>query len=429
MVGLRMGLLTTSACSTSSSGRVSCRHRLPLSVASPLASSNNLLLAIRQRGARSAWISSAAVVEADAPSSSQSDAATAPKIEQRKRVLSGVQPTGRLHLGNYMGAIKNWIGLQEQYDTFFCVVDLHAITVPHDPLDLRSSTRTMAATYLASGVDPKRSTVFVQSHVSAHAELQWLLNCVTPIGWLNKMIQFKEKSRKQGEEVRAGLLTYPVLMAADILLYQADLVPVGEDQKQHLELTRDIAERVNSMYGGKPWKKRGGKGGRVFRVPEPFIPPAGARIMSLQDGTSKMSKSAENDLSRINLTDDAATIANKIKRCKTDEGISGLEFGNEKRPECSNLLTIYQLATGMTKEAVITEVSTLRWGDFKPRLADALVNHLQPIQTKYHELMSDVSYIDSVLLQGADAANEVAETTLDACKDAMGFVPPKKRTH
>lgn len=211
-------------------------------------------------------------------------------------------------------------------------------------------------------------------------------------------------------------------MAADILLYQADLVPVGEDQKQHLELTRDIAERVNSLYGGKPWKKRGGKGGRVFRIPEPFIPPAGARIMSLQDGTSKMSKSAENDLTRINLTDDAAAIANKIKRCKTDSLGDFLEFGNEERPECNNLLTIYQLATGQTKEQVIQEVGRMRWGEFKPKLTEALIAHLSPIQTKYNQLMADASYIDSVLATGADAANETAHLTLEACKDAMGFV-------
>jgi tryptophanyl-tRNA synthetase len=199
-------------------------------------------------------------------------------------VLSGVQPTGKLHLGNYMGAIKNWVPMQEDYDTFFCVVDLHAITVQHDPKDLRAATRNMAAAYLAAGIDPDRASIFVQSHVAAHAELSWLLECTTPMGWLQRMIQFKEKARKQGEDVRAGLLTYPVLMAADILLYQADLVPVGDDQKQHLELTRDIAERINHLYGGKGWKKRGGRGGRVLKVPEPFIPPAGARVMSLQVG-------------------------------------------------------------------------------------------------------------------------------------------------
>ncbi len=207
-------------------------------------------------------------------------------------MLSGVQPTGSIHLGNYLGAIRNWVALQDSYDPFFCVVDLHAITAPHSPAELAASTRANAALYLAAGVDPARATVFVQSHVAAHSELAWLLTCVTPIGWLNKMIQFKEKSRKAGEDCSAGLMSYPVLMAADILLYGADLVPVGEDQRQHLELTRDIAGRFNTLYGGKPWKKRGGlapgsgrpRGGRVFKVPEAMIPPAGARVMSLDDG-------------------------------------------------------------------------------------------------------------------------------------------------
>lgn len=315
------------------------------------------------------------------------------------------------------------MNLQDQYDTYFCVVDLHAITVPHDPAELRDSTRTLAATYIAAGIDPSKATIFVQSHVSAHAELAWLLNCVTPIGWLNRMIQFKEKSKKQGEEVRAGLLTYPVLMAADILLYQADLVPVGEDQKQHLELTRDIAERVNHLYGGKQWKKRGGRGGRVFKVPEVFIPPAGARVMSLQDGTAKMSKSAENDLSRINLVDSREVIANKVKRCKTDT-FDSIEWDNPDRPECTNLLTIYQLCTGKTKDEVASDVRDLRWGGFKPLLTDALVAHLEPIQTKYQQLIQDPSYIDSVLARGREVAADTADRTLNQCKDAMGFVLP-----
>ncbi|MEW5300566.1 MAG: hypothetical protein WDW36_003487 [Sanguina aurantia] len=344
----------------------------------------------------------------------------------RKRILSGVQPSGKPTLGNYLGAIKNWVGLQDTYETFFCVVDLHAHTVPQDPAELRKATRMLAAFYLAAGIDPKRSSVFVQSHVPAHAELAWLLSCVTPVGWLNRMIQYKEKSRKLGEEVRVGLLTYPVLMAADILLYQADLVPVGEDQKQHLELTRDIAEKFNNEFGGKAWKKRGGRGGRVFKVPEVFTPPAGARVMSLQDGTSKMSKSAENDLSRINLTDDAAAIRNKIKRCKTDL-VEGLEFDNPDRPECTNLLTIYQLCTGMTKAEVAAEVASLRWGDFKPRLAEAIVEHLRPMHQTYGQLMSDTTYIDGVLADGADAANASAEITLAAVKDALGLVAPFRR--
>ncbi|KAG2440612.1 hypothetical protein HYH02_010191 [Chlamydomonas schloesseri] len=352
--------------------------------------------------------------------------ATGEKVAQRKRILSGVQPTGRPTLGNYLGAMKNWVALQESYDNYFCVVDLHAITVPHDPVELRAATRSMAATYIAAGIDPERATIFVQSHVPAHAELCWLLSCVTPLGWLGRMIQFKEKSRKQGEDVRTGLMTYPVLMAADILLYQADLVPVGEDQKQHLELTRDIADKFNNEFGGKPWKKRGGRGGRVFKVPEVFIPPAGARIMSLQDGTAKMSKSAENDNSRINLTDTPDQIANKIKRCKTD-AFDGLEWGNPDRPEATNLLTIYSLCTGKNKDEVLADVGGLRWGGFKPVLTEAVVEHLRPLQTKYGQLMSDVSYIDSVLARGAEAAAATADRTLADARDAMGFVPPFKR--
>ncbi|CAI5487639.1 unnamed protein product [Closterium sp. Naga37s-1] len=271
------------------------------------------------------------------------------KAAVRKRLVSGVQPTGSIHLGNYLGAIKNWIPLQDECDTFLFVVDLHAITLPHDVDDLSRSSRTAAAMYLACGVDPSKATVFVQSHVRAHAELTWLLSCTTPMSWLNKMIQFKEKARKAGEDVGTGLLTYPLLMAADILLYQCDVVPVGEDQRQHLELTRDVAARINNLYGGRKWKKRGGRGGRVFKVPEAMIPPAGARIMSLTDGTSKMSKSAPSDMSRINLLDPPEVIANKIKRCKTDS-FTGMEFGNPERPECQNLLSIYQIVTGRTKE-------------------------------------------------------------------------------
>ncbi|GIL69372.1 hypothetical protein Vretifemale_326 [Volvox reticuliferus] len=355
--------------------------------------------------------------------SSSGAAATTEKVSQRKRILSGVQPTGRPTLGNYLGAMKNWVALQEQYDNFFCVVDLHAITVPHDPRELRASTRSMAATYIAAGIDPDRATIFVQSHVPAHAELAWLLSCVTPVGWLGRMIQFKEKSRKQGEDVRTGLMTYPVLMAADILLYQADLVPVGEDQKQHLELTRDIAEKVNLEFGGKGWKKRGGRGGRVFKVPEVFIPPAGARIMSLQDGTAKMSKSAENDNSRINLTDSPDTIMAKIKRCKTDT-VEGLEWGNPDRPEATNLLTIYSLCTGKSKDEVLAECSAMRWGGFKPLLTDAIIEHLRPLQSKYAELMAEQSYIDAVLAKGAEAASMTADKTLADVRDAMGFVAP-----
>ncbi|XP_022021604.1 tryptophan--tRNA ligase, chloroplastic/mitochondrial isoform X3 [Helianthus annuus] len=268
----------------------------------------------------------------------------------RKRIVSGVQPTGSIHLGNYLGAIKNWVSLQDKYETLFFIVDLHAITLPYDVQQLSKATRDTAALYLACGVDTSKASVFVQSHVRAHVELMWLLSSATPIGWLNRMIQFKEKSRKAGDDnVGVALLTYPVLMASDILLYQSDLVPVGEDQKQHLELTRELAERVNHLYGGRKWKKLGGRGGSIFKVPEPLIPPAGARVMSLTDGLSKMSKSAPSDQSRINLLDSKDAIANKIKRCKTDS-FPGLEFDNADRPECNNLLSVYQIITNKTKE-------------------------------------------------------------------------------
>ncbi|KAJ0566252.1 putative tryptophan--tRNA ligase [Helianthus annuus] len=340
----------------------------------------------------------------------------------KRRIVSGVQPTGSIHLGNYLGAIKNWVSLQDTYETLFFIVDLHAITLPYDVQQLSKATRDTAALYLACGVDTSKASVFVQSHVRAHVELMWLLGSATPIGWLNRMIQFKEKSRKAGDEnVGVALLTYPVLMASDILLYQSDLVPVGEDQKQHLELTRELAERVNHLYGGRKWKKLGGRGGLIFKVPEPLIPPAGARVMSLTDGLSKMSKSATSDLSRINLLDSKDAIANKIKRCKTDS-FPGLEFDNPDRPECNNLLSIYQIITNKTKEEVAQECQSMNWGTFKPVLTDALIDHLQPIQARYEEIMSDTGYLDQVLAEGASKAADIADVTVSNVYQAMGFL-------
>eukprot|EP01038_Epipyxis_sp_PR26KG_P012696 gene12696-17023_t len=337
-----------------------------------------------------------------------------------KRVLSGVQPTGSLHLGNYLGAIRQWVTNQDQYDNYFCVVDLHAITVPHNPKNLRKDTLQSAAMYLACGIDPKKSKIFVQSHVRAHAELTWLLNCITPMNWLERMIQYKEKATKQGENVGVGLFDYPVLMAADILLYQADLVPVGEDQRQHLELTRDICRRFNDQFCKR---KR-----NTFREPMALIVKEGARVMSLVDGTSKMSKSAENDNSRINLTDSMDDIAKKIKRCKTDVYV-GLEWDNVDRPEATNLLNIYQAVTGRSREDILNEVSSMSWGTFKPILADAVVNHISPIQKNYYEIIGDESYLNSVLLEGQNEAELVAEQTLLWAKDAMGIhIPPKKQS-
>lgn len=331
----------------------------------------------------------------------------------KKRVLSGVQPTGNLHIGNYLGAIRNWVEIQPNYDNFFCVVDLHAITVPHNRDTLAQDTYTMAALYLACGIDLNHSTIFVQSHVKAHTELTWLLNCLTPLNWLERMIQFKEKAVKQGENVSVGLLDYPVLMAADILLYDADQVPVGEDQKQHLELTRDIAIRVNDKYGSedKP----------IFKVPEPMIRKEGARVMSLTDGTNKMSKSDPNELSRINLLDTPEQIKKKIKKCKTDP-IMGLSFADD-RPECNNLLGLYAIFSNQSKEAVADECADMGWGKFKPLLTDSMISALEPIQTKYKEIMTDKTYLDSVLKEGEEKAKSVADVTLKRVKDALGYLP------
>jgi tryptophanyl-tRNA synthetase len=334
----------------------------------------------------------------------------------KKRVLSGVQPTGNLHIGNYLGAIRNWVESQVNYENFFCVVDLHAITAPHDPSELAENTRRTAALYIACGIDPQLSTIFVQSHISAHAELTWLLNCITPLNWLERMIQFKEKAIKQGENVNVGLLDYPVLMAADILLYQADLVPVGEDQKQHLELTRDIAIRVNDRFAGDRTRP-------IFKLPDPLIRKEGARVMSLTDGTSKMSKSDPSEMSRIHLLDDADAIAKKIKRCKTD-AMRGMEFDNPDRPECHNLLSLYMILSGKTKAAVQAECADMRgWGDFKPLLTETAISSLQPIQTKYQEVVNEPGYLERVLKEGREKAGAIAFDTLKQVKSALGFLP------
>lgn len=330
----------------------------------------------------------------------------------KKRVLSGVQPTGNLHIGNYLGAIRNWVEIQPNYDNFFCVVDLHAITVPHNPATLAEDTYTIAALYLACGIDLNYSTIFVQSHVTAHSELAWLLNCVTPLNWLERMIQFKEKAIKQGANVSVGLLDYPILMAADILLYDADQVPVGEDQKQHLELTRDIAIRVNDQYASEQTP--------IFKIPDPLIRKEGARIMSLTDGTKKMSKSDPSELSRISLLDTPDDIRKKIKKCKTDP-IMGLNFADD-RPECNNLLGLYGILTDKSKEEVTAECSDMGWGKFKPLLTDATINALIPIQNKYQEIMTDKTYLDSVLREGKEKAESVANITLQRVKDALGYL-------
>ena len=330
------------------------------------------------------------------------------------RVLSGVQPTGALHLGNWLGAIRNWVDLQKDHDTFFCVVDLHAITVPHDPDRLAHDTLSTAALYLACGLDPERSTVFVQSQVAAHSELCWLLNCVTPLNWLERMIQFKEKAVKQGDNVSVGLLDYPVLMAADILLYDADLVPVGEDQKQHLELARDIAQqRINARFGKAETP--------VLKVPKPMILKEGARVMSLTDGRSKMSKSDPNEGSRITLLDPPELIAKKVKRAKTDPE-RGLEFDNPDRPETDNLLGLYAILSGKGRDVVAKECAEMGWGQFKPLLADATIAALEPIQERYRVLMDDRAELEIVLQKGRERASAVADSTVSRTRDAMGFL-------
>ncbi|MEI1373921.1 tryptophan--tRNA ligase [Nostoc sp. UHCC 0926] len=333
----------------------------------------------------------------------------------KQRVLSGVQPTGNYHLGNYLGAIRNWVEGQSEYENYLFVADLHAITVPHDPTQLAADTYTLAALYLACGLDLNHSTIFVQSHVSAHSELTWLLNCITPLNWLQDMIQFKEKALKQGENVSAGLLDYPVLMAADILLYQADKVPVGEDQKQHLELTRDIAARLNHQFG-KPDQP-------VLKLPDPLIRKEGARVMSLADGTRKMSKSDPSELSRISLLDPPEQIQYKIKRCKTDP-IRGLTFDDPARPECNNLLTLYTLLSGKRKEDVAVECEDMGWGQFKPLLTDTIIESLKPIQEKYQSITADKGYLESVLRDGGEKARAIANQTLSQVKTALGYSLP-----
>ena len=331
----------------------------------------------------------------------------------RPRVLSGVQPTGALHLGNWLGAIRNWVDLQDTHDTFVCVVDLHAITVPHDPARLADDTLNTAALYLACGMDPQRCSIFIQSQVAAHSELCWLLNCVTPLNWLERMIQFKEKAVKQGDNVSVGLLDYPVLMAADILLYDADLVPVGEDQKQHLELARDIAQqRINARFGSEERP--------VLKVPKPLILKEGARVMSLTDGRSKMSKSDPNEASRITLLDPPELITKKIKRAKTDPE-RGLEFANPDRPDTDNLLGLYAILSGKGREAAADECADMGWGQFKPLLADAAVAALEPIQARHKELMADRVELDRVLAKGRDQAESVANASLERVRAALGF--------
>lgn len=326
------------------------------------------------------------------------------------RVLSGVQPTGNLHLGNYLGAIRNWVKLQHEHESLFCIVDLHAITVPQEPEKLRAATREVAAAYIACGIDPEKCAIFNQSMIAAHSELAWILGCHTPIGWLNRMTQFKDKAGKDKEKASTGLYTYPILMAADILLYKATHVPVGDDQKQHLELARDIAGAFNRRYETE-----------CFPLPEPLIVEDAARIMSLRDGTKKMSKSDESDYSRINLTDDADTIFKKIKKAKSDM-LEGVTFNQELRPEASNLLEIYAVLADQPRQQVEAQFADSNFSHFKQQLADLAVAQLEPISKKINILLQDNSYIDSVLKRGVEKAAGIAVENLSEVKKILGFL-------
>ncbi len=327
--------------------------------------------------------------------------------DNKKIILSGIQPSGTLCIGNYLGAIKNWVDLQHDYDSIFVVVDMHAITLRQNPAELRKRCLSFAAQFIACGIDPKLSSIFVQSHVSAHAELAWVLNCFTYMGELNRMTQFKDKSKKNNANINAGLFTYPILMASDILLYQADLVPVGADQKQHLELARNIAERFNNEYSP------------TFKIPEPYIPNHGARIMSLQSPKSKMSKSDENENNFIGLLDNEKTILKKIKRSVTD---SGSEVNYQNCGEgLKNLINIYSLFSGEKIELIEEKYKNQGYKEFKDGLAEVIIESLMPIQKKYHSLIDEKSYLEKILNEGSTNAMYRARKTIQKVYRKIGF--------
>jgi tryptophanyl-tRNA synthetase len=337
------------------------------------------------------------------------------------RVFSGIQPSGDLHLGNYLGAIKRFVPLQDTHHCLYCVVDLHAITVWQDPADLKRATREVAAAELAAGIDPKRSILFNQSQVIEHSELAWIFNCVARMGWLNRMTQFKDKAGKNSENVSVGLFAYPDLMAADILLYKATHVPVGEDQKQHLELTRDIAQKFNIDFG--PRLKELGLPEQYFPLTEPVITGPATRIMSLRDGTKKMSKSDPSDQSRIGLMDDADAISKKIRRATTDpEPLPSEVKGLEGRAEAQNLVAIYAALADKTPAEVLTEFGGQGWGVFKPALADLAVAELAPQAAEMRRLLDDPGTIDAILRDGAERARALAEVTMQEVRSIVGFV-------
>jgi tryptophanyl-tRNA synthetase len=339
----------------------------------------------------------------------------------KQLVFSGVQPTGNLHLGNYLGAIVKFVDLQKTNDCIYCVVDLHAITVWQDPVELKRNIREVTAAFIACGIDPKTHIVFNQSQVAEHAELAWVFNCVARLGWLNRMTQFKEKAGKDRENASVGLYAYPNLMAADILVYRATHVPVGEDQKQHLELARDIAQKFNNDFADSIAANGFGEG--FFPLPEPLIQGPATRVMSLRDGTKKMSKSDASDYSRINLTDDAEAIAQKIRKAKTDpEPLPSEEKGLEPRPEADNLVGIYAALNGSTKAAVLKDFGGGQFSTFKTALVDLAVAKLGPIGAEMKKLVQDPAYIDSVLADGSARAQALASETMKSVKDIVGFV-------
>lgn len=332
----------------------------------------------------------------------------------KRVVFSGIQPTGNIHLGNYLGAVRQWVARQDEKVNYFCIVDLHSLTVPQDPAELRFQTRSLAAILMAAGLDPARSTIFIQSHVTAHAEACWLLNCITPLGWLQRMTQFKDKAAKQ-ESVLTGLLDYPVLMAGDILLYDAHEVPVGEDQKQHVELARDIAQRFNSLYEEE-----------FFVVPEPVIPEAGARVMGLDDPHVKMSKSLAHVRGHaVRLLDEPDEIMRSFRRAVTDSGREIVFSDDPEKAGVNNLLTIYKAVTGKSEVEVLADFADARgYGDLKVRVGEAVVAMLAPIRERYNELMADPAELDRLLAKGAEQARAVATPKLDAMKEMMGLVLP-----
>ena len=341
--------------------------------------------------------------------------------QPKNRVFSGVQPTGNLHLGNYLGAIRKFVALQNSHECIYCVVDLHAVTADLVQEELKAQTREIAAAFIASGIDPVKHIVFNQSQVKEHAELAWLFNCVARMGWLQRMTQFKEKAGKNAQNASVGLFTYPNLMAADILLYRATHVPVGDDQKQHLELTRDIAAKFNHDFAKQI--KNGGFEEEYFPITEPVIEGPATRVMSLRDGSKKMSKSEPSDMSRINLTDSADDIAKKIRKAKTDpeplpENVDGLE----DRLEAANLVGIYAALADVSKEAVISEYAGQQFGTFKPALAELAVEKLSPINAEMRRLMDDPAYVDGVLKDGADRARVIAQETMSEVRQIFGFL-------